>query len=155
MTPGRPFGAAAGCIPRPTDRRHNVSLFVQDYVPGSDDFRLYLRALFGTGTPYTAPARRETDLGEGESLTITPGPRFQNRFIEYRRFDMGATKELVAGTVAGRPLDVELSAELLNVFNMKNTVSQSFIPTNTTYGWQAVPTRLTPRLVNVRLSVRF
>ena len=155
VTPERPFGAAEGYIPRPTDRRHNVSLFVQDYVPGSDDFRLYLRALFGTGTPYTAPARRETDLAEGETVTPTPGPRFRNRFIEYRRFDMGATKELVAGTVSGRPLDVELSAEVLNVFNMKNTVSQSFVPTDTDYGWQPVPTRLTPRLVNVRLSVRF
>ena len=52
------FGAAEGYIPRPTDRRHNLSLFVQDYVPGSDDFRLHLRALFGTGSPFTAPTRR-------------------------------------------------------------------------------------------------
>ncbi|MDX1532067.1 MAG: TonB-dependent receptor, partial [Rhodothermales bacterium] len=44
---------ASGFVPRPTDRRHNVSLFVQDYVPGSRQWKLHLRALFGTGTPYT------------------------------------------------------------------------------------------------------
>jgi hypothetical protein len=154
-TDARPFGSAEGYTPRPTDRRHNFSLFVQDYVPGSDDLRLYLRALFGTGSPYTAPARRETG-NPGEVLTAEPGIRHNDRFLEYRRFDMGATKELVFGTVAGKPIQAELSAEVLNVFNMKNTVSQSYIPVETsTYGWQPIPTRLTPRLVNVRFKVTF
>ena len=151
----RPFGSSEGYTPRPTDRRHNFSLFVQDYVPGSDDLRLYLRALFGTGSPYTAPTQREIG-NEGDVLTAEPGLRHNNRFLEYRRFDMGATKELIFGQVAGKPVQAELSAEVLNVFNMKNTVSQSYVPVETTsYGWQPIPTRLTPRLVNVRFRVTF
>ena len=40
-------------LARPTDRRHNLSVFVQDYVPGDDTFSIHIRALYGTGLPYT------------------------------------------------------------------------------------------------------
>jgi len=142
-----------GAIARPTDRRHNVSMFVQDYVPGSDSWRLHLRALFGTGTPYTPPMPGER-IGTVELQN--PGPRSAARYPEYRRFDMGLTKEsrLADRALGNNPLTLELTAEVLNVFDMTNTIAYSWIAGSDGV-WQRVPTRLTPRQVNVRARFRF
>ena len=52
------------------------------------------------------------------------------------------------------PLRLELTAELLNVFDMTNTVAYSWIP-DAQGVWQRIPTRLTPRTINVRLRATF
>lgn len=143
----------SGVLPRPTDRRHNVSMFVQDYVPGSDSWRLHLRALFGTGTPYTPPT---PGRNVGNIDLQDPGPRAAARYPEYRRFDMGLTKEARFGLrgPAGEAVMLELTGEVLNVFDMTNTIAYSWIAGSDGV-WQRVPTRLTPRQVNVRLRLRF
>ncbi|NBW94816.1 MAG: TonB-dependent receptor, partial [Bacteroidetes bacterium] len=38
-----------GRVARPTDQRHTVSLFVQDYIPSDPTWRLHLRTLYGSG----------------------------------------------------------------------------------------------------------
>lgn len=142
-----------GRIPRPTDRRHNISIFAQDYIPGSDSWRIHLRAIFGTGTPFTPPTPGETING---ITTQDPGRRNAGRYPEYRRFDMGLTREaqIVSSGFGGRPITMELTGEVLNVFNMTNTISYSWIAGSDGV-WQRIPTRLTPRQANVRLRVRF
>ncbi|CAN5853968.1 TonB-dependent receptor [soil metagenome] len=142
-----------GLIARPTDRRHNFSVFVQDYIPGDDRWRLHLRALFGTGLPYTAPE-------PGESIgTVTPqnpGLRNSQRFPAYTRFDMGATRRLIIAPAgpSGQPLSLSLTAEILNVFDMQNTITYSWV-SGSSGVWQRIPTRLTPRTVNLRMRVDF
>jgi hypothetical protein len=146
-------GNREGLIARPTDRRHNISVFAQDYIPGSDTWRIHLRALFGTGTPYTPPAPGRK-IGEIELQD--PGERSAARYPEYRRFDMGLTRvaDLGFSSPGGQPVTLELTGEVLNVFNMTNTIAYSWIAGSDGV-WQRVPTRLTPRQVNVRLRVRF
>ena len=61
-------------VPRPTDRRHNLSLFVQDYVPGDDTWTLHIRTLYGSGIPTTAPAR-DTDRSLDAISVFGDGPR--------------------------------------------------------------------------------
>ncbi len=139
-----------GLRPRPTDRRHNFSLFVQDYVPGDDTWTLHLRTLFGSGLPYTPPAL--SDRINGVEV-LEPGQRHDGRYPEYFRFDMGATKRIRVGRGPSGPLSLKLTAEVLNVFNMKNTITYSWI--NTGGLFEGVPTRLTPRTVNVRLRLDF
>ncbi|HCR49851.1 MAG TPA: hypothetical protein DIW24_09485, partial [Bacteroidetes bacterium] len=47
-----------------------------------------------------------------------------------------------------------LSLEVLNIFDMKNTISYTWIdPGN--HIWERVPTRLTPRTFNARLRIQF
>jgi len=141
-----------GWRPRPTDQRHTLSLFVQDYVPGDPTWKLHLRILFGSGLPYTppVPGRRV-----GTYVAQVPGPRMSARYPEYRRVDMGATKELeLTRLPGGRPVYLELSGELLNVFDMTNTVDYTWIPGQNGI-WKRIPTRLTPRTFNLRLRVRF
>ncbi|HYE95333.1 MAG TPA: TonB-dependent receptor [Rubricoccaceae bacterium] len=139
-------------IPRPTDRRHNFALFLQDHVPGDESWTLHLRTLFGTGVPYTPPARGDTINAIAVQV---PGFRHIARYPEYFRFDLGVGKRIEVGAgLGGRPLMLHLTGELLNVFNMKNTISYDWIG-GPGQRWERVPTRLTPRTVNVRLRVDF
>jgi hypothetical protein len=148
-----PTPGAAGSVPRPTDRRHNVALFVQDYVPKSTSWKVYLRALFGTGTPYTPPAPGEEVAGV--QLRV-PGDRNSARYPEYRRIDLGITKEAVLAqrSPTGNPVRLELTGEVLNVFDMTNTIAYSYVA-DAQGVWQRIPTRLTPRTVNVRMRLQF
>lgn len=139
-----------GRMARPTDQRHTVSLFVQDYIPTDPTWRLHLRTLYGSGLPYTPPVPGE-ELGN--IVEQVPGKRHSARYTRFFRFDIGATKEIPPERTGTR-MRVELTAEILNLFDMINTVSYSWIPDGSGI-WQRIPTRLTPRTINVRLSVRF
>ena len=137
---------------RPSDQRHTVSIYVADYIPGDDSWKLHMRTLFGSGLPYTPPIEGERI---GNIVTQVPGDRFSARYQRYFRFDMGITKEVVVSDRAkGVPIRLELTGEILNVFNMVNTVAYSWIPRSDGI-WTRIPTRLTPRTINVRMGVRF
>lgn len=142
-----------GWLARPTDQRHTFSVYVQDYVPGDDTWKLHLRALFGSGFPYTPPIPGER---VGNIVAQVPGERFSARYTPYMRFDMGATKTILITEegLGGRPLSMQLTAEILNVFDMTNTVAYSWTP-DAAGIWRRVPTRLTPRTFNVRLRIAF
>lgn len=141
-----------GLIPRPADQRHTFSLFIQDYVPGDKTWKLHLRGLYGSGLPYTPPVSGGT---AGGTTWQVAGPRHAGSFTGYRRVDMGATKEVIlAENGLHRPLRLFLTAELLNVFDMTNTVAYAWVPGGDGT-WQRIPTRLTPRTLNVRLRVEF
>lgn len=141
-----------GLVPRPTDQRHTVSLFVQDYVPGDPTWKLHLRGLFGSGLPYTPPIPGPRI---GNIISQIPGERYSERYPEYMRLDLGVTKNLtLLEEGLGRPLRLQLTAELLNVFDMTNTVAYAWVPGGDGI-WQRIPTRLTPRTFNVRARVEF
>ena len=142
-------------IRRPTDRRHNFSLFVQDYVPGDDTWRLHLRTLYGSRLPTTAP-RRDEERSFNAITVFDDGPRNASSLPSYFRFDMGATKRLVLGqTPGGTPLELLATVEVLNVFDQTNTVAYSWVESNESgqRTFTAVPTRLTPRTLNVRMRI--
>lgn len=146
-TAGRPFRTA-----RPTDQRHTFSLYLQDYVRTDPTWKLHLRMLYGSGLPYTPPVPGPK---VGSLIAQIPGDRFSARYPRYFRFDMGVTKQVTASTTGlGRPVSLFLTFEILNVFDMINTVAYSWIP-NQSGIWTRVPTRLTPRTFNVRARVDF
>ncbi len=137
-----------GWIPRPTDQRHTFSAFVQDYVPGDKSWKVHLRLLYGSGLPYTT-----TNPGpkSGDVRTRVPGPRMRGRLPAYRRVDLGATKEIeLAGEGISEPVMLDLTLEVLNLFDMDNTVAYTW-----TQDFNRVPKRLTPRALNARLRLTF
>ncbi|WP_456425328.1 TonB-dependent receptor [Rhodocaloribacter sp.] len=141
-----------GSVPRPTDQRHTVSIFVQDYIPGDPTWKIHMRTLFGSGLPYTPPIPGPR---LGSLVAQVPGDRFSARYPRYFRFDMGLTKNLVLfDNGLNGPVRLQLTGEILNVFNMINTVAYSWVP-DAAGIWNRIPTRLTPRTVNVRLRVDF
>ncbi len=139
-----------GLRPRPTDQRHTVALYVQDYIPMDPTWKLHMRILFGSGLAYTPPIPGERI---GNIVTQIPGNRHSARYPEFRRIDFGTTKILTLSNHP-RPFKLEITAEMLNIFNIINTVAYSWFP-DATGIWQRVPTRLTPRTINLRLRTSF
>ena len=143
-------------IRRPTDRRHNLTFFVQDNVPGDDTWTLHIRTIYGTDLPSTAPAVAEV---VNNVTVFQPGPRNQTNLPSYLRFDMGATKRLTVGrAVSGGPLMLNATVEVLNVFDQTNVVAQTSVEQTNREGRRTflrVPTRLTPRTINVRFRFDF
>ena len=94
-------------------------------------------------------------VSAGVQLRV-PGDRNSSRYPEYRRIDMGLTREAVLAprSPTGNPVRLELTGEVLNVFDMTNTISYSYVAGSDGI-WQRIPTRLTPRTVNVRMRLSF
>ena len=141
-----------GLIPRPSDQRHTFSAFVQDYVPGDKSWKLHMRLLYGSGLPYTTtnPGPRIND----QVQTRVPGPRMAGRLPAYRRVDLGATKEIeLSEDGISKPVTLDLTLEVLNLFDMDNTVAYTW--TGTGNDITRVPKRLTPRALNARLRMTF
>jgi hypothetical protein len=139
-----------GVLRRPTDQRHTFSLFVQDYIPGDQSWKLHTRVLFGSGYPFT-PLNAGPTIGG----IRYPEPAARNSFSypEYRRMDLGVTKEIPFGNPADPAFRIDATAEILNIFDMDNEVASTYVATGDR--WKRVPTRLTPRTYNVRMRVTF
>jgi len=138
-----------GYIPRPTDARVNFGLFFSDYLPGNKNFKLHLSGLYSTGLPF--------------------GPPDQARFADtlrapsYRRVDVGFSALLLDGKKQQRPhysffrnfKSIWLSLEVFNLLAIRNTLSYQWIQDQTSGRTYAVPNRLTSRLLNARMVVKF
>ena len=140
-----------GVLPRPTDQRHTFSAFIQDYVPGDKTWKLHMRMLYGSGLPYTPPVPGEETVSG--TRTRVPGPRMSGRLPAYRRVDLGATKVITVADrsfAPGTDVKLNLTLEVLNLFDMDNTVDYSWQG-----DWTRVPKRLTPRTLNARARLTF
>ena len=141
-----------GLVPRPSDQRHTFSAFLQDYIPGDESWKVHLRMLYGSGLPYTPPLPGPRDEVTGQVLQVD-GPRMSGRIRAYRRVDVGATKRVTLRE-GSAPVHLDLTAEVLNMFDMTNSVAYDWIP-NDDNEWTRVPRRLTPRTINARLRLSF
>jgi hypothetical protein len=140
-----------GSIARPTDQRHTFSLFLQDYVPNEPTWKIHMRILYGTGMPYTPPVPGPT---VGNVQTQLPGPRNSDRYPAYQRLDIGATKSIDLHPTGSSPVELQLTAEILNLFDTTNTVAYTWVAKADGI-WSRIPTHLTPRTFNVRARVVF
>jgi len=84
--------------------------------------------------------------------TRVPGDRMSRRLTAYRRVDIGATKEItvVEEGIGRTPIQLDLTLEVLNMFDMDNTVAYSWQG-----DWNRIPKRLTPRTLNARVRLTF
>ncbi|MDD3743096.1 MAG: TonB-dependent receptor [Lentimicrobiaceae bacterium] len=137
-----------GFMPRPTDQLITFGLFFQDYLPRSPTYKMHLNLLFGTGMPYSPP-------GDARA-------RNAQRMPPFRRVDIGFSKQIIGNSdkTASRSAllkhvrNIWISAEVLNLLQVKNTISYMWIKdvNNRQYG---VPNYLTPRQLNIKLSIEF
>lgn len=138
-----------GYIPRPTDQRFMLGLFLQDYLPRNKNFKVNLNLIFATGLPFGPPN------GKRANQTL--------RIPDYKRADIGFSALLLDGTRKERPShsffrnfeSIWASLEVFNLLGIQNTLSYAWIQDQTTGGLYAVPNRLTSRLLNVKLIVKF
>jgi hypothetical protein len=138
----------AGWVRRPTDRLFTFGLFLQDYLPTNKNLKAFLNFLYGSNLPFNIPG----DLRYRGDLTIDP----------YIRIDIGFSALLMDSEKSNRrshnPFrnfeNIWATLEVFNLIDRENTISYMLIKdfANTTY---AIPQRLTPRLLNLKLVGRF
>lgn len=137
-----------GWLRRPTDRLLTFGLFFQDYLSTNKNFKVHLNTLYGTNMPYNIPG----SVKYRNALIIEP----------YFRVDIGFSVLLMDSEKSKRRshnpfrgLDnIWASLEVFNLLDRRNTISYMLIKdfSNTYY---TIPNRLTPRLLNLKLMVRF
>ena len=120
-------GDGRGYIPRASDQRHTVSLYVEDRMPLESirlprplRSRMHLRLLLGTGFPSTPKVR---GTGDGGQPQLVDGRRNSRRARPYFRFDLGTTQSV---TLAGKTLHVR--QEIANLFDQYNVLGYSYLP---------------------------
>jgi len=138
----------AGWVRRPTDRLFTFGLFLQDYLATNKNLKVYLNFLYGSNLPFSIPG----NLRYRNALTIDP----------YIRIDIGFSALLLDSEKSNRrshsPFrnfeNIWATLEVFNLIDRANTISYTLIKdfSNTTY---ALPNRLTPRLLNLKLVARF
>jgi hypothetical protein len=137
-----------GWVRRPTDRLLTLGLFIQDYLSTNKNFKLYLNVLYGSNLPFNIPG----SVKYRNALIIDP----------YIRADIGLSALLLDNEKSNRrshsPFrnieNIWATLEVFNIIDRDNTISYLLIKdfSNTVY---AMPQRLTPRLLNLKLVARF
>ncbi len=137
-----------GWLRRPTDRFMTLGVFLQDYLTTNKNFKVFLNMLYGSNMPYNLP----NSVKYRNALVIEP----------YIRIDLGFSALLLDSEKSNRrshsPFrnfeNIWITLEVFNLIDRPNTISYLLIKdfSNTTY---ALPNRLTPRLVNLKLIARF
>lgn len=137
-----------GWLRRPTDRLITFGMFFQDYLSTNKNFKFYMNALYGSNLPYNIPG----SVRYRNALRIEP----------YIRVDIGISALLLQPEKQNRrsysPFknfeSIWISLEAFNLIDRANTISYLLIKDyqNNTF---AMPNRLTPRLINLKLIAKW
>ena len=137
-----------GYIFRPTDQRLKIGMLFQDYVKVVPNLKGYLNLQYNTGLP-------------GGSPSYADPYNFQERLPDYKRVDLGVSYVLID---AARPKEegvfkyfkeLTLGAEIFNIFDVQNSISNTFVRDVYTKVQYSIPNYLSPRVFNIRLTAKF
>ncbi len=137
-----------GYISRPTDQRLKFAILFQDYVPAIPNVKMYLNLVYSTGVPGGSPSYADPYL-------------FQNRLKDYFRSDIGISYVFVdyqnPATHKWQEIFKEFSAgiELFNMFDVQNSITNTWIKDVSSNRSIAVPNYLSGRVLNVKIAMRF
>ncbi|OIQ30273.1 MAG: TonB-dependent receptor [Bacteroidetes bacterium MedPE-SWsnd-G2] len=137
-----------GYIARPTDQRLKFGVLFQDYVPKMPYIKMYLNLVYNTGLP-------------GGSPSYASPYDYQTRLRDYRRADLGLSYEIVGGKRTfesgwKKPFkELNLGFEIFNMFDNQNSITNTWVRDVYSKRQYAIPNFLTPRVFNVRLSMKF
>ncbi len=137
-----------GYVRRPSDRFVTFGMYFQDYLNTNKNFKVFLNLIYGSNLPYNIPN----------------STRYRNalKIDQYIRADLGLSFLLLDPEKSNRRSHSPFrnfesiwgSLEIFNLIDRPNTISYQFIKdfSNNVF---AIPNRLTPRLVNLKLLARF
>jgi hypothetical protein len=137
-----------GFISRPTDQRLKFAALFQDYVPNVPNLKIYLNLVFNTGLP-------------GGSPSYADPYEYQNRLPAYKRADLGlqfvlvdAKKQFSSGWK--KPFkELSFGFEIFNIFDVQNSITNTWVRDVYSKRQYAIPNYLTPRVFNVRTTMKF
>lgn len=137
-----------GYIARPIDQRLKFAALFQDYVPNIPSMKMYLNLVYNTGLPGGSPSYADPYI-------------FQSRLPDYKRADIGfqfvlvdADKQFDSGWK--KPFKaLSFGFEIFNVFNVQNSITNTWVRDVYSKRQYAIPNYLTPRVFNIRTTMRF
>ena len=137
-----------GYIIRPTDQRLKVGILVKDYVKVIPILKGYLILTYNTGLP-------------GGSPSYADPYDYQVRLPDYKRADLGVSYVIVDadnlrehGWLSAFK-ELTIGAEIFNIFDVQNSITNTFVRDIYTKVQYAIPNYLTPRVFNVRTTMKF
>lgn len=137
-----------GYIARPTDQRLKFAALFQDYVPNMPNFKMYLNLVYNTGVPGGSPSYADPYI-------------YQNRLPDYKRADLGVQLVLVDDNKQfksgwKKPFkQLSLGFEIFNIFDVQNSITNTWVRDVYSKRQFAIPNYLTPRVFNVRTTMKF
>jgi hypothetical protein len=137
-----------GFIFRPTDQRLKFGVLFQDYVKVIPDLKMYLNLVYNTGLP-------------GGSPSYADPYRFQTRLPDYKRADVGVSYVIVSQDKLRdsgwlKPFkELTIGAEIFNIFDVRNSITNTFVRDVYSKVQYSIPNFLTPRVFNVRATMKF
>lgn len=137
-----------GYIFRPTDQRLKFGMLFQDYVKVIPSLKMYLNLTYNTGLP-------------GGSPSYADPYKYQVRLPDYKRADLGVSYVIVdenklreSGWL--KPFkELTIGAEIFNIFDVQNSITNTFVRDVYTKVQYSIPNYLTPRVFNVKITSRF
>ncbi|MGB0896681.1 MAG: TonB-dependent receptor [Flavobacteriaceae bacterium] len=138
-----------GYISRPTDQRLKFGALFQDYMPNLPNVKVYLNLVYNTGVP-------------GGSPSYADQYQYQNRLRDYKRADAGFSyvivddsKKFEKGHLFHHLEELQIGFEIFNMFDVQNSITNTWVRDVYTKSQYAVPNYLTPRIFNLRLGMKF
>ena len=137
-----------GYIARPTDQRLKFAALFQDYVPRLPQMKMYLNLVYNTGLPGGSPSHADPY-------------DYQNRLPDYKRADLGLqyvlvdqNKQFTSGWK--KPFkELAFGFEIFNMFDVQNSITNTWVRDVYSKRQYSIPNYLTPRVFNVRLTMKF
>ena len=137
-----------GYIFRPTDQRLKFAMLFQDYVKVIPDLKMYLNLTYNTGLP-------------GGSPSYADPYAYQTRLRDYKRVDIGVSYVIVdeaklrsSGWL--KPFkELSIGAEIFNIFDVQNSITNTFVRDAYTKVQYSVPNYLSPRIFNLTAAMKF
>ncbi|WP_147676446.1 TonB-dependent receptor [Algibacter pacificus] len=137
-----------GYIARPTDQRLKFAALFQDYVPNVPNLKMYLNLVYNTGLP-------------GGSPSYADAYDYQNRLPDYKRADLGLQfvivddkKQFDSGWK--KPFKaLSFGFEIYNIFDAQNSITNTWVRDAYSKRQYAIPNYLTPRVFNIKTTMKF
>jgi len=138
-----------GYISRPTDQRLKFGVLFQDYVPNIPKLKMFINLIYNTGLP-------------GGSPSYSDPYEYLNRLPDYKRADIGISYEISNKTINNsnqnfmNKIDkISIGFEIFNMFNMQNSITNTWVRDVYTKRQFSIPNYLTPRIFNLNLDIDF
>lgn len=135
-------------IARPMDQSLKFGVLFQDYIPKLPHMKMYLNLVYNTGVPGGSPSYADVYS-------------YQNRLPDYKRADIGMSYVVVDSKNKAkngwkkRFKELSLGVEIFNLFDVQNSITNTWVRDVYSKRQYSIPNYLTPRVFNLRLDMRF
>ena len=131
-----------GYISRPTDQRLKFGVLFQDYVPNMPNLKMFINLIYNTGLPGGTPSYADPY-------------EYQNRLPDYKRADIGIMYLIEDTRKLFNVEEVSIGIEIFNMFNMQNTITNTWVRDVYSKRQYSIPNYLSPRIFNLNMDIKF